>query len=105
MQTICYIFREREWVMKYLLLLACLTMGISAASGQVVDDTIGNVLLIDRYERVDGFNLYMHENHRAISSLVVFTHGYGALNPMVYGGWIQHPVSYTHLTLPTTSRV
>jgi len=44
-------------------------------------------------EEQDGFWLFEPASPRPDSApVVVFTHGYGAINPMVYGGWIRHLV-------------
>ncbi|MDX1478933.1 MAG: alpha/beta hydrolase fold domain-containing protein [Saprospiraceae bacterium] len=59
----------------------------------LLTDTIGQVVRIDRYEDAQGYDVYLPA-HRSPDSLdlVVFLHGYGALNPMIFGKWIEHLV-------------
>ncbi|MEO1516424.1 MAG: alpha/beta hydrolase [Bacteroidota bacterium] len=47
----------------------------------------------DASQEADGYWLYEPDAPRPDSAhVIVFTHGYGALNPMIYGGWIRHLV-------------
>ncbi len=57
-------------------------------------DTIDQVLVLNNYSEEEGFMLYLPlENcDDDTLDLVVFLHGFGALNPKVYGGWIEHLV-------------
>ncbi|MEM1323483.1 MAG: alpha/beta hydrolase [Bacteroidota bacterium] len=57
------------------------------------DYTFGEVLISDYSTEPDGFWLYEPIAPRPDSAhLVVLIHGYGAINPMIYGGWIKHLV-------------
>ncbi|MEM9921124.1 MAG: alpha/beta hydrolase [Bacteroidota bacterium] len=52
-----------------------------------------DVVFTDRSQEVDGYWLYEPDNPRMDSAhVIVFVHGYGAMNPMIYGGWIKHLV-------------
>lgn len=52
-----------------------------------------SVIKIDRADNEKGFHLYMPDNPKPDSAnVVVFNHGYGALNPALYGAWINHLV-------------
>lgn len=47
----------------------------------------------DHAQKADGYWLFEPKNaHLDSAHLVVFTHGYGAYNPMIYGQWIHHIV-------------
>ncbi|MEL6867119.1 MAG: hypothetical protein AAFP19_22030 [Bacteroidota bacterium] len=47
----------------------------------------------DFAEEEDGYWLYEPAEPRPEKApVIVFTHGYGAYNPMIYGGWIKHLV-------------
>lgn len=51
------------------------------------------VIMQDSAQKTDGYWLYEPANPRPDSAhVVVFMHGYAALNPMAYGGWIRHLV-------------
>lgn len=51
------------------------------------------VIQVDRADGEKGFHLYMPDNPKPDSGIVVvFNHGYGALNPALYGAWIKHLV-------------
>lgn len=64
-------------------------------------DTIDQILILNHYSEVDGFLLYLplEESNTDTFDLVVFAHGFGALNPMVYGGWIEHLVGQGNAVL------
>ena len=51
------------------------------------------IRITDRAEEKDGFWLFEPASPTPDSAhVVVFLHGYGAINPMIYGGWIKHLV-------------
>lgn len=48
---------------------------------------------IDRSKRADGYWLFLPEASMAEpAKVIIFNHGYGAYNPMIYGAWIKHLV-------------
>ena len=79
-----------------ILLFSCIpnsTFAQSETNPQL--DTIDQILVVDNYSNEDGFILYLpiDQCEGDTLDLIVFLHGYGAINPMVYGGWIEHLVS------------
>ena len=56
-----------------------------------VSDSI-QVRTIDRAATPDGYYLYLPEATAQPRGVVLFVHGYGCLNPMIYGAWIRHLV-------------
>jgi len=59
-----------------------------------------SVQVFDYAQEADGFWLYQPAAPRPDSAhLVVFVHGYGAYNPMIYGDWIKHLVQQGNLVL------
>jgi len=51
------------------------------------------IRVTDRADKADGFWLFEPASPTADSAhVVVFLHGYGAINPMIYGGWLEHLV-------------
>lgn len=74
-----------------------------------------SVAFYDAAERPDGFWLFEPADPKPDSAnVVIFLHGYGAYNPMVYGKWIKHlvgkgnvviyPRYQQNLLLPTPDR-
>ena len=54
---------------------------------------LDSVVMEDFAEFQDGYWLFRPDKiPTAHNSLVVFNHGYGAFNPMIYGAWIKHIV-------------
>ena len=80
--------------LSYLLLLVYGPL-FSQSTPEPLVDTIDQVLVLNKYSEEDGFILYLPlENCESDTfELVVFVHGFGALNPKVYGGWIEHLVN------------
>ncbi|MDX1407551.1 MAG: alpha/beta fold hydrolase [Saprospiraceae bacterium] len=76
-------------------LLLCIIFRAAAQPANLSGiDTIGEVLRLDVYDRADGYYVYLPKAPLQDSlDLVVFLHGYGALNPMIFGKWIEHLVS------------
>lgn len=59
--------------------------------------TVEGIRVIDAYDTEDGYYVFAPLAGQAISGdIVVFVHGYGALNPMVYGSWLRHLVNQGH---------
>lgn len=70
--------------------------GLEVLSGGPMDsvDPGQRVLRIDGGKGRDGFQIFYPSRIVPTSSkIVVFLHGYGGYNPMVYGGWIDHLVA------------
>ncbi|RLD21048.1 MAG: hypothetical protein DRI69_05015 [Bacteroidetes bacterium] len=95
----CYIskfgffMRVITFIFGFLLLASGVSFG--QRTTQPSNDTIDQILVLNHYAEEDGFVLYLPlENCEDDTlDLVVFVHGFGALNPKVYGGWIEHLVS------------
>ncbi len=52
-----------------------------------------DIRVTDRAEEADGFWIFEPVSPVLDSAhVVVFLHGYGAINPMIYGGWLEHLV-------------
>lgn len=81
------------------------TMAIGTSLGQnstaLSSDTIGQVVVLNHYSDEEGFMLYLplEKCDTDTLDLVVFVHGFGALNPKVYGGWIEHLVNEGNVVL------
>ena len=56
------------------------------------------VEIIDAYEAESGYYLYIPKADLS-NEVVVFLHGYGGLNPMIYGGWIKHLLEQGHIVV------
>ncbi|MCB0657989.1 MAG: hypothetical protein KDC57_17710 [Saprospiraceae bacterium] len=52
-------------------------------------DTAGTEI-INRAGDAEGYTLFLPEQLTNKSPVVLFVHGYGCLNPMIYGAWIRH---------------
>ncbi|MBR9922088.1 MAG: hypothetical protein GYB31_14710 [Bacteroidetes bacterium] len=60
----------------------------------------GDVKMHDFAQKPDGYWLFEPVAPRPDSArVVVFVHGYGGYNPMVYGGWIRHLVQQGHMVI------
>jgi len=59
-----------------------------------------SIRIYDFAKRSDGYYLYEPELAEGDSAhVVVFIHGYGALNPLIYGGWIRHLVQKGNIVI------
>ena len=58
-----------------------------------------SVRVIDRAERADGYWLYAPVGATDSTTVVLFLHGYGGYNPMIYGAWIKHLVRRGNVVL------
>lgn len=57
------------------------------------DYSYHQIRTIDHSKRADGYWLFLpEETITEKANLVIFNHGYGAYNPMIYGAWIKHLV-------------
>lgn len=58
------------------------------------------VIMRDFAEKPDGYWLFEPNSTQPdTAAVVVFLHGYGAINPMIYGAWIRHLVRQGHLVI------
>ena len=57
-----------------------------------------SVEVIDNYTDQDGYYIYIPKQSRS-EQVVVMLHGYGALNPMIYGAWIKHLRDQGHIII------
>lgn len=60
-----------------------------------------NIEIIDNYQKSNGYYIFIPKSvDRDFSGKVVgFVHGYGALNPMIFGAWIEHLVLQGHVVI------
>ncbi|MCG8328083.1 MAG: alpha/beta hydrolase fold domain-containing protein [Chitinophagales bacterium] len=72
-----------------------------AAEGPGSGDYITEEIWFQDYaDKSDGFWLFEPMSEQVdTASVIVFNHGYGAINPMVYGGWIRHLVQQGHIVI------
>lgn len=53
-----------------------------------------DIMLLDASKKADGFWIYLPQGEsKKADNVVVFMHGYGAYNPMIFGAWIKHLVA------------
>ena len=46
---------------------------------------------LDRYGKDDGYYVFFpKDQEKDVRSVIFFVHGYGALNPMIFGSWLEH---------------
>ena len=58
------------------------------------------VVIHDLASTPDGYWIYEPASPTPISAnVIVFTHGYGAMNPMIYGKWIKHMVKKGNIVI------
>ncbi len=63
-------------------------------------EVVPGITRIDNYADADGYYLFVPTEQPSDSmDAVVFVHGFGAINPMVYGGWIEHIVSQKKMVI------
>ena len=58
--------------------------------------------IIDRYATTDGYYIFLpkgDQHHQSVKHVVGFVHGYGALNPKIFGAWIKHLVNNGHIVI------
>ncbi len=59
-----------------------------------------DIRVTDRADKADGFWIFEPASPTLDSAhVVVFLHGYGAINPMIYGGWIEHLVKKGNIVI------
>lgn len=55
---------------------------------------------LDRYGKDDGYYVFFpKEQEKEIRSVVFFVHGYGALNPMIFGEWLEHLIKNGNIVI------
>ena len=53
----------------------------------------GDIRFLDFADKADGYWLFLPQNPQPdTAEVIVFLHGYGGYNPMIYGKWIKHLV-------------
>lgn len=64
-------------------------------------DSIGqDIQVLDASQKADGFWIYLPQrNAKKADNVVVFMHGYGAYNPMIFGSWIKHLVTQGNIVV------
>lgn len=77
--------------------LALVLVAGPAGLAQTLDTLPGGIVRYDDYRSPDGFYAFWPVIEGDVYSrdslgLVVFTHGYGGLNPVNYGAWVRHIV-------------
>lgn len=50
------------------------------------------IQIVDEYEAQDGYYIFYADKEKPHQKIVFFMHGYGAINPAIYGKWIKHLV-------------
>ncbi|MEM6380112.1 MAG: hypothetical protein AAF705_18100 [Bacteroidota bacterium] len=92
------------WIIQIILLLHMISIpleenGAILPPGQAAfglggaDYSYYEVRTVDRSKRADGYWLFLPtKTMEKPANLVIFNHGYGAYNPMIYGAWIKHLV-------------
>jgi len=79
----------------FILSLFCLIGLISTQAQDPIKETA--ITIIDQYDDMNGY--YIFSPKGGSEKVVVFVHGYGALNPAIYGNWILHLVEEKELTV------
>ncbi len=68
-------------------------------SNQVPMNDYRNIVVIDSFRSDTGYYIFVPAGSHMVHDLVVFSHGYGALNPKIYGQWIAHLVGQGHVVI------
>lgn len=78
--------------MKYIHLIIWLVLHTSIqAQEKTLQFTEGRFRVFDECRNEDGYYIFYDTSSLGkFAKPLVFTHGYGALNPMIYGQWIKH---------------
>ena len=59
-----------------------------------------DIQVLDASQKADGFWIYLPQgNAKKADNVVVFMHGYGAYNPMIFGSWIKHLVTQGNIVI------
>ena len=96
-----------------LLALACIFYPFDNALGQTIAQpkqpitgfggsnySFTGANVIDRSQDATGYWLFIPDGKlQSEAQVVVFIHGYGAINPMIYGGWIRHLTRKGHIVI------
>ena len=53
-----------------------------------------DIMMLDASKKADGFWIFLPQGaSKPADNVVVFMHGYGAYNPMIFGAWLKHLVA------------
>ncbi len=85
-------------------LFLSLCCAASLLSAQRLDTLPGGIVRYDDYATPEGFYVFYPVVEGDVYSrdslgVVVFTHGYGALNPLNYGAWLRHIVGQRQVVI------
>ena len=94
---------KTRWLfLGFLLIIGWISFGFKSNSiipGQPVSGpgeasyVVDSVIMENFAKKADGYWLFRPEKvDIPLEKLIVFNHGYGAINPMIYGAWIKHLV-------------
>jgi len=65
-----------------------------------VGEVGSDIEMIDASKKADGFWIYSPKgDSKKADNVVVFMHGYGAFNPMIFGAWIKHLVAEGNIVI------
>ncbi len=72
-------------------LVLILTLSVVEAQEKILNFTEGKFRVYDESKEEDGYYIFYDTSSLALAARpIIFIHGYGALNPMIYGQWIKH---------------
>lgn len=94
-------------VMRIVFCLPLLFLSLSQVFCQQLDTLEGGIIRWDAYSAPDGFYAFWPAgqdldgaySEQDSLGLVIFTHGYGALNPLNYGSWLRHIVEQGNVVI------
>lgn len=101
-QSITYIFsfNVKTAIFSILALLLMGTPGVDAQESLYAPiKDYRDIVVIDSFDSDTGFYVFIPGDTSGERELVVFSHGYGALNPKIYGQWIAHLVEQGHIVV------
>jgi len=78
--------------------LVSLFLLIAQLPAQAQERWSDQVEIIEDYEAETGYLVYLPKAQKN-GEVVVFIHGYGAINPMIYGGWIKHLIAKGYVVI------
>jgi pimeloyl-ACP methyl ester carboxylesterase len=86
-------------LLRYLIILifSYISTDVTSQGAQDAGLMVEGLSVLDAYDDERGYYLFYPTNRAARPAVpIVFIHGYGALNPLIYGGWIRHLVEQGH---------